>query len=201
MSTLLKVATLGFCLLLAPQLATAALFAPPAFAPAGGSTPDQNIASLSGALSLELTIDSATTGETGLTYNLALNDDPTATWTVVDFAIIRDWSEGAASNLVMPADWSGSVSDHFIDWSGDATSALTEGGTKSFGYTVAGGVPSTQLFVYYVTKNGGTPFQVIDSAVPLLSSAQVVVPEPTAFALVGGVGLCLWGLRRGTRRC
>lgn len=199
MSTLLKIAILGFSLLLAPQLAGAALIAAPAFAPASGSAPDHNISNLS--LSLALTVDSATAGETGLTYDLTLDPDADATWTVVDFAIIRDWSEGAASNLRTNTGWSHTATDHFLDWTGDSTSALAEGESALFGYTVAGGVPSSQLFVYYVTKDGGTPFQIIDSAVPTLLFPAQVVPEPTALALVGGVALSLWGVRRRARHC
>ncbi len=199
MSTLLKIVTLGLSLLLAPQLAGAALIAAPALVPAGGVAPDHNIDTLS--LTLALTIDTSIVGETGLTYDLTLNADAAAEWTVVDFAIIRDWSEGAASGLSNTAGWADptTTTGNFLDWTGDAASALTEGETASFAYTVAGDVPVSQLFVYYVTKDGGVPFQVMDNTVPtLLDSAQVIVPEPTALALVGGLGLSLWGLRRGT---
>ncbi len=176
--------------------AAALLIAPPGLlAGAGGSGPavDHNIDSLS--LTLTVSTDDSVAGQTGLTYAVTLNEDPVAAWTVVDFAVIRDWSEGTASDVVNDRGWSGIASDHFVDWSGDAASALGEGESASFGYTVAGGVPSSQLFVYYVTKNGGDAFPVISNESEFISP-QVVVPEPTAFALVGGITLLgLWGRR------
>jgi len=193
MPTLLRTLAIGIATCLGLALpAAAALFAPPSpFVPAGGSgpAPDHNIDTLS--LSLSLGVDGSVAGETGLTYDLTLGDDPTTTWTVVDFAIIRDWSEGSASNLVMAPGWTGSATTHFIDWSDDDPVALVEGGTNTFGYTVTGGLPSGQLFVYHVTKNGGDAFPVISSDTVMLLPAEVV-PEPTALALVGVATLGLW---------
>jgi len=198
MSTLLKVVILGFFLLSTPQFAGAALIAAPSpdFAPAGS----HNVDKLS--ISLTLNINSVAEGETNLTYNLALNEDTGAIWKVIEFAIIRDWSEGAASAPSNNAGWNDptTTTGHFLNWTGDAVSAIAEGKSASFGYTVAGAAPVSQLFVYYVTKDGGVPFQVIDSAVPTsFQSAVQMVPEPSALALVGGIGLTLLGLRHGVR--
>lgn len=176
--------------------ASAALFAPPPLVlPAGGagSAPDHNIANLS--LDLALAVDASVVGQTSLTYSLTLNEDANAVWTVVDFAIIRAWSEGAASNLSNNLGWGGSATGHFMDWSGATAPALTEGNSASFGYTVDGGVPSGQLFVYYVTKDGGDAFPVLSNDAATLRSAQVVVPEPTALVLVGIAALGLWRRR------
>ena len=195
LSRLLVVVVATLLVLAAP--AGAALFiSPPLLPPAGGagSVPDHNIDNLS--LDLALTVDTSTPGQTSLAYDLTLNADATATWTVVDFAISRDWSEGAASGLTNDMGWGGGASSHFIDWTGDADTALSEGNSASFGYTVDGS-PTDQLFIYYVTKDGGSPFQVISSDVPTVTlvPAEVVVPEPSALALVGITVLALWRRR------
>jgi len=200
LSRLLVVAVGTLLVLAAP--AGAALFTPPLISPAGGSGigPDHNIDNLS--LSLALTVDESVSGQTTRTYDLTLNADASAEWTVVDFAIIRDWSEGTVSGLTMPDDWSGSDDDHFIDWTGSAASALHEGDSATFGYTITGGQPSSQLFVYYVTKNDAEDvFPVISSDAfssfeMVTPASEVVVPEPTAFALVGVAILGLWRRRR-----
>jgi len=196
----LLVVTVATLLVAAAAPAGAALFTPPIhFAPADGS--GTAIDKLS--LTLSLSTEEAADGSTTLTYDLTLNSDKTSDeWEVVDFAIIRDWSEGSASALDMPLGWTGTFSNHFIDWTDDDPAALKEGETKSFGYTVASGETSSQLFVYSVTKNGGSAFPVISSDAITMSSSQavvpdsqVVVPEPTAIALVSIAVLGLWRRR------
>jgi len=193
LSRLLVVAVATLLVLAAP--AGAALFTPPLLSPAGGagSGPDHNIDNLS--LNLTRTVDTSTPGQTSLAYDLTLNEDASATWTVVDFAISRDWSEGAASGLTNDMGWDGGASSHFIDWTGDAATALSEGNSATFGYTVDGAAPTDQLFIYYVTKDGGSPFQVISSDRATFLPAEVVVPEPSALALVGIAVLALWRRR------
>jgi len=174
---------------LAITVATLLSLAVPAGAALVAAVGSPSIDTLS--LSLSLAVDSSVPGQATLAYDLTLNSDAGAAWAVRDFSIIRDWSEGLASNLTTNRGWSGSSISHFIEWTGDAATALAEGDTAHFAYTVAAAVPASQMFVYYVTKDGGAPFQVVANDAATLVSAQVV-PEPTALALVGIGLLGVW---------
>lgn len=177
-------------LLMATALpAGAALFAPPALlAPSGdpgaGAPVDHDITGLA----IDLTLDAThPTGETThLAYDIALGDDATATaWAIVGFSVIRAWSEGAVVGAVAsPGGWDGVVAVHFGDWA-TAGPGIGEGDhLGGFGYTVAGGSVPSQLYVYFVTKNGGDAFPVLSSDLPVLAGSEVVVPEPASAALL-----------------
>ncbi|RMF87637.1 MAG: PEP-CTERM sorting domain-containing protein [Nitrospirae bacterium] len=189
-------ATLAATLLLAAAgPAAATLLAPPLLAPAGGGGADHDVSTLP--LTLSLQVGATTGGETPLAYEISLGEDATADWTVVSFTVIRDWDEGAASNPTAPTGWSLSVDQpHFLGWDADPGAALTEGQAATFGYTVADPPPQDQLFLYYVTKDGGTPFPVVSGDVTVLPPAETPVPEPASAALLGIAALTFAATRR-----
>jgi len=137
------------------------------------------------AITLTLTESEDTVaGTTSLSYDVALGADG-GVWDIVGFGVVRARSEGAIMSADAPAGWSGAGSAHFVNWHvGASASPLAEGDhLENFSYSYAGTAPSSQLFFYLVTKDGSTPFQVASNDIPLLAPA-VVVPEPTAVALV-----------------
>jgi len=179
--------------------ASAALIAAPALlAPAGdpGGVVDHDITGLTIDLTLDVTHPSAAT--THLAYDVALGDDgsPTA-WGVVGFAVIREWNEGVVVGAAeSPEAWGGDVLTSFADWT-TAGSGIGEGEhLGGFGYTVERSTAPSQMFVYWVTKNGEIPFQVLSSDLPVLASSGAAVPEPASAALVVGAVAGLWVARR-----
>ncbi len=169
--------------------AGAALFAPPALlAPSGdpgaGAPVDHDITGLAIDLTLDATHPTAET--THLAYDVALGDDASATvWAIVGFSVIRGWSEGAVVGAVeSPDGWDGVVAAHFGDWAA-AGPGIGEGDhLGGFGYTVARSSAPSQLYVYFVTKDGGDAFPVLSSDLPVLAGSEVTVPEPASAALL-----------------
>ena len=181
----------------APLPASAALIAAPApLLPAGGSgsAPDHDITGLTIDLTLDATHPNPET--THLAYDVALGDDGTATtWAVVGFAVIRAWNEGAVvGSPESPAEWGGAVTDHFADWTTGGAGIGEGDHLGGFGYTVARSTVPSQMYLYWVTKDGATPFQVISSNLPVVAGAAV--PEPASAALMVGAIGALWAVRR-----
>ena len=74
--------------------------------------------------------------------------------------------------------------DDFVHWKvHDAGSGIPEETTlPGFTYTYFGDAPAGQFYRYLVSKDGGTPLQLLSTDVTLLPSA--IVPEPVSAALV-----------------
>jgi len=179
--------------------ATAALIASPALlAPAGdpGAVVDHDISGLT--IDLTLDVSHPTSETTHLAYDVALGDEGSATtWAVVGFAVIRAWNEGMVEGAPeSPALWSGDVLASFADWT-TGGSGIAEGDhLGGFGYTVARSTVPSQMYVYWVTKSDGSPFQVLSSNLPVLASSGAAVPEPASAILVVGAIAALWAVRR-----
>ncbi|RMF88429.1 MAG: hypothetical protein D6739_00110 [Nitrospirae bacterium] len=171
-------------LCLAASPAAAALLAPPALlAPAGGApVVDHDITGL--AIDLTLTVDHPAAGATRLAYEVALGDDGSPTvWRLVGFTVVRGWDEAAASEVATPSGWSAAATAHFLDWS-TAGAGLAEGERLGgFAYTVAQGTVPQQTFLYFVSKDGATPFPVVSSDAARLNP-PAAVPEPASGALL-----------------
>jgi len=179
--------------------ATAALIAPPALlatAGAGGSAADHDITGLT----IDVTLDTThPTGDTThLAYDVAVGDDSTVTtWAVVEFAVIREWHEGAVVGAAeSPALWSGDLLASFADWTTGGAGIGEGESLGGFGYTVARSTVPSQMYIYRVSKDGGIPFQVISNDLPVLASSGAAVPEPASATLVVGAVAALWAVRR-----
>ena len=179
--------------------ASAALMvAPLPLAPAGdpGASVDHDLTGL--AIHLTLDATQSTPATTHLAYDVALADDATATaWALVGFTVIRAWNEGAAvGGPESPTAWSGAVDAHFADWA-TAGAGLVEGDhLGGFAYTIATTAVPSQLFVYWVTKNGADPFPVLSNDLPLVVPAVVPVPEPASWTLIAAAIALLGAARR-----
>jgi hypothetical protein len=139
-------------------------------------------------LTLLLTPESAAAaGTTTLSYDVALRPDDSAEWQIVGFTVLRDWTEGAYAGspaVAAPTGWAVDPTAHFVNWdvhTGDVRIAEGES-LGGFAYTFFGDTPTDQLFRYLVSRDGGTPFQVLSNEVSL--APAVVIPEPRAALLV-----------------
>jgi len=178
--------------------ATAALITPPVLASAGdpGGVVDHDITGLT--IDVVLNTTHPTGDITHLAYEVAIGDDGTpTTWAVVEFAVIREWHEGAVmGGAESPASWSGDVLASFADWTTGGAGIGEGESLGGFGYTVARSTVPSQMYIYRVSKDGGIPFQVISNSLPVLASSGTTVPEPASATLVVGSIVALWAVRR-----
>ena len=139
-------------------------------------------------ITLAATPDTDTdTGTTTLSYDIALGTDPAAEWLIVGVTVLRDWTEGPYTGspaVATPAGWAVDPSNHFVHWGAHTADVeIAEGESLGgFTYTFFGAPPTDQLFRYLVSKDGGTPFQVLSNEISVPPAA--VVPEPAAAALI-----------------
>ena len=149
------------------------------------ATPGNDISGLDINLTALFASD-ATAGTTALQYEVSLGDDPGHVWQVIDFTVLRDWSEGPFASTSSPAGWSVSPIDLFVNWQVFTPgSEIDEGQSLSgFDYTYYGVAPTDQFYRYVVTRDGGTPFQVLSTDVVFQPAA--IVPEPGSALLLGG---------------
>jgi len=127
-------------------------------------------------------------GTTTLAFEISLGADAAADWQIVGFTVIREPGEGTfqSPDPPPPGGWLVTLyGEDFVHWKAHtAGSEIPEGATlPDFTYTYFGDAPAGQFYRYLVSKDGGTPFQLLSTDVTSLPPA-VVIPEPTAAALI-----------------